>query len=83
LPSVAASVGTLDLFIHDSLHTASNMTFELETAWGILRPGGALLVDDIGLNAAFDSFIRSRDVKQWLVAKHRDKADLFGIAIKE
>jgi hypothetical protein len=83
LPSVAASVGTLDLFIHDSLHTANNMTFELETAWGRLRSGGALLVDDIGLNAAFDSFVRSRDSKRWLVARHRDKAHLFGVVIKE
>jgi hypothetical protein len=83
LPSVAARVGTLDMFIHDSLHTSSNMTFELETAWSILRPGGALLVDDIGLNAAFASFVRNRGVNRWVVAKHRDKADLFGVAIKE
>jgi hypothetical protein len=83
LPSVAARAGALDLFIHDSLHTTRNMTFELETAWAILRSGGALLVDDIGLNAAFDSFVRQQCVSQWLVAKHRDKSHLFGVAIKE
>jgi hypothetical protein len=83
LPSVVARAGALDLFIHDSLHTSGNMTFELETAWAILRSGGALLADDVGLNAAFDSFVRNRGVRQWLVAKHRDKSHVFGVAIKE
>lgn len=82
-PSVVARAGALDLFIHDSLHTSGNMTLELETAWAVLRSGGALLADDIGLNAAFDSFVRNRGVRQWLVAKHRDKSHVFGVAIKE
>jgi hypothetical protein len=57
-------VGTLDMLIHDSLHTSNNMTFDLETAWSILRSGGTLLADDIGLNAAFASFVRNRGVKR-------------------
>lgn len=58
LPPWLAELGSIDLFFHDSLHTNANMTFELETAWRALRPGGLLLSDDVFWSRAFWTFRR-------------------------
>lgn len=50
------AVAPIDLFVHDSSHTKHNMMLEMSLAWAALRPGGALVVDDIDLNAAFYEF---------------------------
>ena len=50
--------GKLDLFFHDSLHTARHMLFEFRAAWRHLRPGGVLLADDVFWNPAFWAFTR-------------------------
>lgn len=46
LGDVCRSVGTVDLFVHDSLHTPGNLRFELETVWPYLRNGRAVVIDD-------------------------------------
>jgi predicted O-methyltransferase YrrM len=51
--------GMIDLFIHDSQHTEYNMLFEMQAAWPSIRPGGAMVVDDIDLNWAFHRFADS------------------------
>lgn len=56
LPDLLGRLGTIDLFVHDSLHTERNVRFELDRAWGALRPGGAMVIDDIDSNGGFDSF---------------------------
>src|SRR5262249_49343405 len=56
LPALLSKLGTIDLFIHDSMHTERNVRFEVERAWKALRPGGAVVVDDIDLNRGFGSF---------------------------
>jgi len=48
-----ATVGTIDLFVHDSLHTFRQMSFEFRVAWKHLRPGGLLISDDVFWNPAF------------------------------
>lgn len=53
LPGVLARVGTLDVFIHDSLHTTRHMLFEYRHAWPRLRPGGVLISDDIFMTPAY------------------------------
>ena len=35
------------MFIHDSLHSEQNGRFEVDRAFAALRPGGAIVVDDI------------------------------------
>lgn len=47
LPQLLGTLGTIDLFIHDSLHDRSNMEFEYTIAWEHLRPGGVLISHDI------------------------------------
>jgi hypothetical protein len=56
LPALLRELGTIDLFVHDSIHTRRNVTFELEQAWPALRPGGCALVDDIDSNWGFHAF---------------------------
>jgi hypothetical protein len=59
LPELLRKLGEVDLFIHDSLHTERNVRFELDQAWGALKPGSALVVDDIDANWGFRSFTQS------------------------
>lgn len=56
LPGLLSCLGQIDLFVHDSLHSERNVRFELDRAWAVLRPGGALVIDDIDANWGFHSF---------------------------
>lgn len=56
LPSLLKQTGAIDLFIHDSNHSADNVLFELRLAWPALQPGGAVVVDDIDGNEGFHRF---------------------------
>lgn len=56
LPKLLQTVGPIDMFIHDSLHTYEHMLFEFRTAWPYLKVGGILLSDDTDWNRAFPEF---------------------------
>jgi hypothetical protein len=56
LPPLLAMLGTIDLFVHDSMHTERNVRFELDRAWRALRASGGMIVDDIDVNQGFKSF---------------------------
>ena len=56
-PRLAAEP-SIDLFLHDSLHTARQMLFEYRTAWRRLRSGGLLVSDDVSWNRAFWAFTK-------------------------
>jgi len=58
LPNLLSTLGSIDIFIHDSLHSYEHMWFEFRTAWPHLRSGGLLLSDDISWNTAFSEFAR-------------------------
>lgn len=84
---------TLDLFIHDSWHSEYNMLFELEAAWRRLRPGGAMVVDDIDLTWAFHKFVAQHPGHVALVCpaepvrpdplrQRLNQQGLFGIVLK-
>jgi hypothetical protein len=87
-----SQLGQIDLFIHDSMHSERNVRFELDRAWAVVRPGGALIVDDVDANWGFRSFTQSFSVHQSTICKaeplHPDlrrfnKRGLFGIILKE
>jgi predicted O-methyltransferase YrrM len=59
LPELLSCLGRIDLFIHDSMHSNRNVMFELEWAWRYLSAGGVIVVDDIDVNPAFDTFTRA------------------------
>jgi predicted O-methyltransferase YrrM len=56
LPGVLDEYGSIDVFLHDSLHTFDHQYFEYSTAWPRLAAGGLLLSDDIFWNPAFHRF---------------------------
>jgi hypothetical protein len=55
LPEVLQQVGVVDVFLHDSLHTVTNMLFEFRNAWPRLGAKGFLVADDAHFN---DSILR-------------------------
>lgn len=59
LGGLLSQLGEIDLFVHDSRHTTRNLLFELNHAWSALRPGGALVADDVDLNCGFHSFMEA------------------------
>ena len=92
LPGLLRRLGTIDLFIHDSLHTERNVRFELDRAWAALRPGGALVVDDVDSNGGFGSFLaRTSGVRTLVCEAEPVRPDerrfngkgLFGIVFKD
>jgi hypothetical protein len=59
LPRLLASLGQIELFVHDSRHTEYNTRFELDQAWSRLRRGGVAVADDVDLNWGFGSFTQT------------------------
>jgi predicted O-methyltransferase YrrM len=82
LPGILERAKSIDLFIHDSLHTHSNMLWEFETAWPHLRPGGWLIADDIEGNAAFGEFADRVDCSMSLVIQEEGKRAMLGVLRK-
>jgi predicted O-methyltransferase YrrM len=89
LPRLLEEIRTIDLFVHDSLHTRGNMRREFDTVWPRLREGAAHLADDVERNGAF-SELRQKSPALWRVVQDREESPLhgraapvvFGIAIK-
>jgi hypothetical protein len=82
LPSVVAQVEHVDLFIHDSLHTAENTLFEMEQVAAKMPPGGVMLVDDIKAHNGFATFAKNHRAYQTIVCPTPDRVGMFGIAVK-
>ncbi len=72
---------TVELFIHDSLHTAKNTLFEMEQAASAMSPGGVLLVDDIKSHLGFSTFARRHPEYTTTVCESEDRIGMFGIAV--
>ena len=69
LPRVFEEVGTIDVFVHDSLHTYGHMTWEYEQAWQRLSSKGFLISDDIAFNDAFEAFRKRHRVAMSFVRR--------------
>jgi predicted O-methyltransferase YrrM len=63
LPKLLDEIKTIDIFLHDSLHTEEHMMWEFQTAWPYIRDGGLLLSDDIGVS--FLKFVKKTKEKNW------------------
>jgi hypothetical protein len=92
LPEVLSSLGQIDVFIHDSLHSEQNVRFEIDRAFAALRPGGAIVVDDIDANWGFRTFTQAFSGQQFMICEAEplrpdlrrfNKKGLFGIILKE
>jgi hypothetical protein len=82
LPSLAREVGHMEMFIHDSLHTARNTLFEMEQAASVMPVGGVMLVDDIDSHEGFLTFASRHPGYRTIVCRPGDEVGLFGIAVK-
>jgi predicted O-methyltransferase YrrM len=90
LPGLLDAVAPIDLFVHDSHHSEYNMLFEMTRAWDAVRPGGALVVDDIDLNRAFEKFSQTVHARKLVCEAEPIRPDtrrfnqkgLFGILFK-
>ncbi len=82
LRSLLARVGQIDLFVHDSLHSERNMRFELGRAWPVLRRGGAMIVDDVHMNAGFHTWLQGVADAHSVVCVPDDEQALFAVVIK-
>jgi predicted O-methyltransferase YrrM len=92
LPQLLSQLGQIDLFIHDSLHSERNVRFELNEAWAAVRPGGALVVDDVDVNWGFRTFTQNVSGYQSMICEAEpirpdlrrfNKKGLFGIILKD
>jgi hypothetical protein len=70
------------MFVHDSLHTARNMRFELRTVWPAMDRRGLLLVDDVD-NQAFRDFVQESGGPPSLVMRSGDGPWMFGVVRKD
>ncbi len=83
LPSLLRSLVQVDLFIHDSLHTARNTRFEMEQTLRALAPEGVMIVDDISTHQAFANFAQDFPSLETLVCPHSDRVtSFFGLVRK-
>lgn len=82
LPGIVLKLPAIDMFLHDSLHTYRNMTWEFQTVWPRLRSGGVLLSDDVNLNRAFERFATRADISLALTSRQERKTSVFGVIVK-
>ena len=73
---------SIDIFLHDSLHTYDNMMFEFETSWKYIRKNGFLLSDDISGNNAFYDFCKKYNLKPLILKQDNGKKLKMGIVQK-
>jgi hypothetical protein len=81
LPPLVTKLGHVDMFIHDSLHTAENTLFEMEQAASAMPAGGVMLVDDINSHMGFATFARRHPGYHTIVCPSADRDGMFGIAV--
>jgi Methyltransferase domain len=82
LPPLIAEIGHVEMFVHDSLHTARNTLFEMEQAAAAMPVGGVILADDIGSHEGFAVFARRHPGFRTIICPSRDKIGIFGIAVR-
>jgi hypothetical protein len=91
LPGLLSKLGQIDVFVHDSLHSEQNVRFEVDRAFAAVRPGGAIVVDDIDANWGFRTFTQAFSNHQSMICEAEplrpdlrrfNKKGLFGIILK-
>jgi len=82
LPELLERLGSIDLFIHDSLHTYANMYWEFQAVWPYLRAGGVLIADDVDGHSAFSDFVDLVAPRFSAVIPEKTKRAKFGVLVK-
>jgi hypothetical protein len=78
LPGLVEELPSVDIFLHDSLHTPSHLTFELTTVRPKLPRGAVVLADNtVWTGQAFPRYAREVGAHVW----RRGRSDLVGLTI--
>ena len=76
LKEIILSIENIDIFLHDSLHTYKNMSFEFNLMWPHIKKNGFLLSDDILDNNAFLDFYSIKKIIPELLKNQHGKISL-------
>ena len=82
LPVLFSQLRSIDVFVHDALHTYRSMRSELWQMWSHLRLGGVLVADDVHRNGAFAELVEEARPSFSVIVLEEEKDALFGVAIK-
>jgi hypothetical protein len=80
LPRVLKQIGTVNFFLHDSLHTCRNIRRELEMVTPYLSGQALVLSDDIDGNRAFSEWAEKVKPPFSGIIEQSSKSSLLGIA---
>jgi len=83
LEETLQSIKTVDVFLHDSLHTYKNMLFEYNTSWSFIKKNGFLISDDVSENNAFLDFYSTVNSSPILMTSNQNKEIFLGILRKK
>lgn len=82
LKDLLKSLQQIDIFIHDSLHTYTNMMSEFNIAWPFVKNNGFLISDDVGTNNAFYDFCIKNSLESIILSQKNQKKSYLGIIKK-
>jgi len=80
LPSVLKAIGSVDVFLHDSLHTNRNMRAEFTAVTPYLGRPSVVLSDDVHFNHAFEDWARET-ARDWAQVRQITRSGALGIAV--
>ena len=83
LEETLRSKKTIDMFLHDSLHTYKNMLFEYNITWPFIKKNGFLISDDILENNAFLDFYSTVNGSPILMTSDQHNEIFLGIIRKK
>ena len=81
LPRVLKQIGSVNFFLHDSLHTCRNIRRELEMVTPYLTGPAVVFSDDIDGNPAFSEWAEKVSPPFWSIIEQSSKSSLLGIAV--
>jgi Methyltransferase domain len=82
LPRLVADIRPIGLFVHDSMHTTRNVSFELELVWPALSVGAGVLIDDVEKNTAVPRFLRAHPETPAVFLPSEDEDVLIACLVK-
>lgn len=81
LPILLETLTKTDIFIHDSLHTYSNISYELSLVSKYLESPAIVIVDDVQDNQAFSDWCQHYRPIYCGVIREHEKESLFGVGV--
>lgn len=80
LPPLLNNLESVDIFVHDSLHTYRTMLWEFETVQPFLKSGAIVVADDVQGNRAFANWSKIRPHRLNATLREDSKDSLLGIS---